>query len=205
MKKLSIVILIILLLIPTTVWGDYTIDTSNSVIENNWIKDTYLTVEKVEENYVDVDNIKQALDLVRFNYKQDFTVHVVDYYMHSILALGLALPDNRIIIFDIIPGRMDEMYQNVVVHELGHLVYNSMNEWQQGYYKILRGIPEDWDNYPRTDYVNRPTEVFAEDFRILFGGEDASKGPHFNQELTHCSEIKGLRRFIRTLEVTRRQ
>lgn len=199
MKKILVIIICISLMFTNVSYADYVIDTSNSIIENNFIKDTVETVEETNINLVNVDSIRNALDEVRYNYKQDYSVYIVDYQMHSVNALGLAL-DNKIILFDFIPYELDLIYKHTVVHELGHLVYMSMTDEQQEEYKTLRGMPKEWDNYPKTNYINRPQEIFAEDFRVLFGGEDASYLSHFNQELKQPQNIRGLKRFIRQFE-----
>lgn len=200
-KRLMAITLLILMAFSNTSYADYTIDTSNNIIVDGWIRGTHNTVVKYEENFIYEEDIIKALDELRFDFNGDYTIHVVDYSLYGGNALGMALPENTIILFDFIPGRLDKVIQNTVVHELGHLVYMNMSEDEQSQYKVIRGIPDDCDNYPRTNYINRPQEIFAEDFRILYGGEDARMSGHFNQELTHPKKVKGLRRFIRQFEV----
>ena len=206
MKNKILIILVILMLIPTFSYADYIIDTSNSIIEvkdeklNGYINGTFTSAIFTPINCIDEEIIRATLDEVNFNFKGTFTVNIVDYSTYLQDVIGLALPDNQIILFDFIPFKLDMIMQTTVVHELGHLVYMQLDEEQQNEYKILRGIPDDWDNYPRTSYINRPQEIFAEDFRMLFGGESASPYVHHNQELDNPSEVKGLKRFIRRFE-----
>lgn len=201
-KRLMTIILFIVMVFSNVSYADYTIDTSNDIIVNGWINGTYHTVVKYEENYICEEDIIKALDELRFDFNGDYTIHIVDYSLYGGYALGMALPENTIILFDFIPGRLETITQNVVIHELGHLVYMNMTKEEQEEYKKIRDLLDDWDAYPRTDYINRPQEIFAEDFRILFGGEDASIGSHFNQELDNPKDISGLKRFIRQFEKT---
>lgn len=200
MKKSIMIILIILLMLPYFSYADYVIDTSNSIVVNNRIVDTNHYIVKSIGGFIYEEDIIKALDELDFQYNGDFTIHVLDYTAYTGEILGMALPENTIILFDFIPMRLSMITQNVVTHELGHLVYQSLTEEEQYKYKIIRGIPDDWDTYPRTDYVNRPSELFAEDFRVLFGGEDASMGSHFNQELKQPRDVRRLERFIRQFE-----
>lgn len=66
----------------------------------------------------------------------------------------------------------------MVVHELGHaLMYLACNCTYEDHmesptfkeYIKLRGIPNKWT--PKSIWAKRPAEVFAEDFRFLFGNE----------------------------------
>ncbi len=205
-EKVMILVLIILMTFSNIIYADYFIDTSNSIIDvrdenlNGYIKNTYTSAIYTPKNFIYEEDIIKALDELKFDFNGDYTVHIVDYSLYGGTALGMALPENTIILFDFIPGRLDKVIQNTVVHELGHLVYMNMTEYEQSQYKVMRGIPDDWDNFPYTKYINRPQEIFAEDFRILFGGEDASLYEHFNQELDNPRDIRGLRRFIKQFE-----
>lgn len=200
MKRLSILLIILLIFIPCISYSDYLIDISNNIVVDGWIKDTVITAHESKVDYIYEEDVINALDEVGFKFNGDFTVYIIDYSTYNKDVLGLALPNSTIVLFDYIPHRLERLVHYTVVHELGHLVYMNMTEWQQEYYKILRGIPNEWDNYPQTAYVNRPQEIFAEDFRILFGGEDASMYIHFNQELDNPKNIKGLENFIRQFE-----
>ena len=170
----------------------------SGLVENRIIKGTPFVIEKTNNNYIDKEQMKEALYSIEFDFKEQVKVYTVDYQVYNSGILGLALPTNEIILFDFIPYDLNEMYQNVVTHEFGHLVYMDMTKEQQEQYKQLRGIPEEWDNYPRTPHNNRPQEIFAEDFRMLFGGETARKNAHFNFTLKNPGEVAGLKEFIKT-------
>lgn len=203
MKKILIVVICILIMFSNLSYADYFIDTSNSIIDvrdenlNGYIKNTYTSAIYTPTNFIYEEDIIKALEELKFDFNGDYTIHIADYSLYNGNVLGMALPENTIILFDFLPFRADRIYQHTLIHELGHLVYMNMAVEQQEQYKILRGIPTECDNYPKTNYVNRPQEIFAEDFRLLFGGEDASLVMHFNQELENPKDVKGLKRFIR--------
>jgi len=66
----------------------------------------------------------------------------------------------------------------VVIHEIGHiLMYKALNcTWDTcdkvlKEYKKLRGIPNKYTNKNNSNWYTRPAEIFAEDFRYLFGAD----------------------------------
>jgi hypothetical protein len=90
------------------------------------------------------------------------------------------------------------------VHELGHVVQyarlpdHDVTGWER--YRALRGI-EDCDVYSSVSvHADRPHEIFAEDFRALFGGALANyTGTIENPELSPPSSVPGLESFLREL------
>ena len=70
--------------------------------------------------------------------------------------------------------------------------------WYQ--YLSLRGIYQDPDYTCSSEHMYRPKEVFAEDFRYLFGGDDARyTGTIENPELVPPTLVQGLDAFIASL------
>jgi len=66
----------------------------------------------------------------------------------------------------------------LVIHEIGHvLMYKALNcTWDTSdkvlrEYKKIRGIPDKWKNVKNPNWYTRPAEIFAEDFRYLFGAD----------------------------------
>ena len=96
-----------------------------------------------------------------------------------------------------------------VAHEVGHLYqYQWMPDqdrrgWER--YAALRGI-QDRDVYNSGGvHKDRPHEIFAEDFRYLFGGEMATySGGIENDDLPLPSQVGGLEPFLRDLSEPRR-
>lgn len=89
------------------------------------------------------------------------------------------------------------------VHELGHVVQyrwmpDSDDRWTD--YRNRRGI-EDPSVYSSTsNHANRPHEIFAEDFRALFGGTLATySGSIENPSLQPPAAVAGLDGFFRAL------
>lgn len=91
------------------------------------------------------------------------------------------------------------------VHELGHVVqYARMPDtdgesWSR--YRRLRGI-EDSGFAASSPHADRPHEIFAEDFRYLFGGAWANTtGSIENAALVLPDAVAGLEVFLRSLAV----
>ena len=202
-KILSLTIIMAMLLSFSSIAiADYVIDRSNGIITPDYtIQGTIYPVTPIQANGIDDRDIKRAIRYLDFDFDEDFTVHVVDYYFNMSSAFGVAFPEtNTIILFDFLPSRVKYTTQMTVVHEIGHLVYERMSDWHKAKYKKIRGIPLEWDDTVYTEYQNRPQEIFAEDFRILFGGKDATIYIHGNEELIPATEVRGLERFIRIFE-----
>ncbi len=90
------------------------------------------------------------------------------------------------------------------IHELGHVVqYARMPDaaadaWTR--YRELRGIADASVYHASAPHADRPHEIFAEDFRALFGGALANySGSIENATLAAPSNITGLSDFIRDL------
>lgn len=87
------------------------------------------------------------------------------------------------------------------VHELGHVVQYALMpdtevaNWDR--YRALRGIG-DTDVYDAgAAHADRPHEIFAEDFRALFGGALANySGTIENPRLVHPASVPGLEDFM---------
>jgi hypothetical protein len=95
----------------------------------------------------------------------------------------------------------------IIAHELGHAFHNRhMPEgsalWTD--YRRLRGI-QDTSKFSNTAaHAYRPREIFAEDFRVLFGGEEAAfEGRIENTEIASPDVIPGLDGFMVGLSATR--
>jgi hypothetical protein len=86
-------------------------------------------------------------------------------------------------------------------HEIGHLVHRAIlpdtdhDGWAR--YLSMRGIADTTRFNARAEHRNRPHEIFAEDFRMLFGSDDARKaGEIENSDLRDPREIPGLEAFF---------
>lgn len=88
----------------------------------------------------------------------------------------------------------------LLAHELGHCVHRAFmpdegDAWSS--YRTLRGIEDEASFHDWAPHAYRPREIFAEDFRYLFGGVDANyPGDIENPELRTPDQVTGLRAFF---------
>lgn len=154
-----------------------------------------------------VPSIIEALRAIRF---QDAGLHVDVFVLPYPRREVLDSSAREGMIF-LSPGMRDVSDYAVhftVTHELGHLYQyrwmpdQSSSAWQR--YAGMRGI-DDGAVYSNTSaHKNRPHEIFAEDFRFLFGGEMANySGGIENDTLALPSDVPGLEQFVRELSDTR--
>ena len=104
------------------------------------------------------------------------------------------------------PGRLDYAPEHIhvtVAHEMGHVVHHvlmprSRNDlWKE--YADLRGASYEAAVYAEK-HSERLSEMFAEDFRVLFGGAIASSSSQLeNHELIDPGEVRGLEDFFLSL------
>lgn len=84
----------------------------------------------------------------------------------------------------------------IIAHELGHVFHNRfMPSGSQlwGDYRALRGIADAASFHDGAAHANRPREIFAEDFRVLFGGPDAYFGGRVeNTRIAAPEAVSGL-------------
>ena len=99
----------------------------------------------------------------------------------------------------------EEHQHATLVHELGHVVqYQFMPDdaaqlWER--YRELRGLADEDRYCAEGAHADRPHEIFAEDFRALFGGGLATySGTIENASLSHPALVTGLDAFLISLE-----
>jgi hypothetical protein len=91
----------------------------------------------------------------------------------------------------------------IVAHEIGHVFHNEympdgLGIWNR--YRSVRGITDEWIYSATSSHPYRPKEIFAEDFRVLFGGPDATFGGRVeNPELPSPLDVAGLAAFMRNI------
>lgn len=100
-----------------------------------------------------------------------------------------------------------EQQHATVVHELGHVIqYRFMPDgdldlWSR--YRALRGITDALRFCAEAPHADRPHEIFAEDFRVLFGDALANySGTIENPSLVAPQRVPGLDAFIASLQGT---
>jgi hypothetical protein len=104
------------------------------------------------------------------------------------------------------PGRVaypTEHIHYTVVHEIGHAVHRALMPdsgrrlWLR--YARMRGFELN-SGGPDVPHARRPHEIFAEDFRALFGGDMARFGGRIeNHDLAPPDQVEGLRDFFLSL------
>lgn len=104
------------------------------------------------------------------------------------------------------PGRVEypeEHVHYIVAHEIGHVVQHLLmpdsrgDLWER--FAALRGFDLE-SGATCTDHACRPAEIFAEDFRVLFGGDMARCGGNVeNHDLEGPDEVLGLKEFMLSL------
>ena len=88
----------------------------------------------------------------------------------------------------------------IAAHELGHAFHNRFLPdgsayWEE--FRRIRGITDTARFHDRASHAFRPKEIFAEDFRVLFGGEAAYFGGLVeNPEITRPESVGGLESFF---------
>lgn len=97
-----------------------------------------------------------------------------------------------------------ERVHALVAHEMGHVVHKALlPDWDfAGWtaYRDVRGITDVSVYNARAAHKNRPHEIFAEDFRVLFGGPLADyAGSIENRDLVHPTRVPGLGAFFLSL------
>jgi hypothetical protein len=142
-------------------------------------------------------------------------VEAIDYPIDDlgIEMLILSVPRSRVpessaegrVIF-LSPGKVDYPCQHIhyiVTHEIGHAVQHMLMPGSRGdlweTYGALRGLDYDVMG-PSASHSMRPAEVFAEDFRALFGSESARfEGNVENHDIPRPEDVPGLKEFLMSL------
>lgn len=161
-----------------------------------------LGVREIKE--VDSNEYQKALDEVRFPLELigDYKVYFLNYKLNGDLnARALSFMDNSVVVFGTYWNMDKAGIHNLAVHELGHQIdFKLMNQEKWNSYIKLRAIENQiiYNNNSEFHY-NRPQEIFAEDFRSIFGGEEARNAPHVNSALKNPNEVEGLKEFFLSL------
>jgi len=97
-----------------------------------------------------------------------------------------------------------ELQHSEFTHELGHVVQYALMpdadtlHWSE--YRSRRGITDAATYSAAAAHADRPHEIFAEDFRVLFGDAQANyAGTIENGSLTYPTQVRGLDKFMASL------
>jgi hypothetical protein len=154
-----------------------------------------------------VDAVAAALAAVRLRDSGiDVEIFVLPYPRRTILDSSAR--DGMMFLSPGTRAVSDYAVHFTVTHEIGHVFqYRWMPDrdagaWQR--YSELRGIEDAEIYHASRPHRDRPHEIFAEDFRYLFGGERANySGSIENDTLPMPDTIAGLDAFIRDLSAPR--
>jgi len=164
--------------------------------------DESLTVGTKKLQKVDAEKYEKYLlevDERVINKIGDYKVYIIQNKLKDYKSFaGLSFTDNTAVIFGSYYGMTDQAIATLAVHELGHNVdFQLMTPalWKE--YKEIRGITDKTVyNNNRPESKMRPQEIFAEDFRLLYGGEDAKIRAHQNTDLYNPQDSDELKAFF---------
>ncbi len=152
----------------------------------------------------DAATVRQAIASVRFPMDQiNAEIFILPYPRRDALQ-SAAGPDLMLLSPGVTALDVDQQHATVV-HELGHLVqYRFMpdsNDELWSRYRDLRGLDDPLRFSAEAPHADRPHEIFAEDFRALYGDPLANySGTIENQTLAAPQRVVGLEAFISSLE-----
>lgn len=223
MRKEAILILIILIMqcfsTPVYALDNITIHDTNdsaSILMENKMDKLYLKKEWYSNKFIinpiqkvgllNIDSVDskeyvKALTQIKCTLEDigPYNIYFLDYQLKSHNIRALSFPDNSVVVFGSYQRFSSIEIHQLAVHELGHQVHfkymTSQKLWNE--YKKIRGIENGLIYNDSSEiYINRPQEVFAEDFRLLFGGELATFNEHINSSLEDPRQIEELKRFF---------
>jgi len=154
-----------------------------------------------------VETVVEALDDVSFvGPGLDIDVFVLPYPRREVLDSSAR--DGMILLSPGTRPVSEYAIHFTVAHEVGHLYQyrwlpdTDVRAWRR--YSSMRGIQDASTYYAGGEHRNRPHEIFAEDFRFLFGGKMANySGGIENDALRLPTEVAGLETFMAGLTDTR--
>jgi len=147
----------------------------------------------------DPAEVRAALAAVRFPLDQvPVEIFILPYPRRS--GLESAAGPGIVLLAPGVRALAPEQQHAILVHELGHVVQHARipddaAAWRR--YRALRGITDEARYCAASPHADRPREIFAEDFRALFGGPLATaSGTIENATLAPPAAVPGLAEFI---------
>jgi len=149
----------------------------------------------------DEAEVRRAVEAITFSLRNcDIEIFLLPYPRRGLLKSSAGF--QAIYISPGVAAYATTQLHSLISHEIGHLVHNrymdTAGEWHQ--YRALRGIQDEAIYFAAAMHRDRPHEIFAEDFRYLFGGELANYSHSIeNQSLALPDAVPGLRNFFLSL------
>lgn len=171
---------------PTLYSLNYTIK------HTSYVPDYRVIGEK--QDIIDEQIIDDLISEFEYNFDRRFTVYLVDRESAESLY-GVAFDNYKIYLF---PKEEDDVI-SALYHELGHLVYYDLTTKERNEWKKFKELPSDWNEH--SEYLYRPSEIFANDFDIMFNTcrskEDLENMYYYYYPITLSSKkIETLRKFV---------
>jgi hypothetical protein len=150
---------------------------------------------------IDVRHVIEAWDAIDPAFRATLSVEIVILPVPRI-ALPISSAEDGLVYLSPGAGAAYSRRQVafLLAHELGHCVHRAFmpdegEAWAA--YREIRGIADEAVFHDWASHAFRPREVFAEDFRYLFGGRDANyPGDIENPTLRTPDEVPGLTAFF---------
>jgi len=150
-----------------------------------------------------ITEVRTALDAIAYPLDElDFDIYVLPYPRRGVLVSSAG---ERSIYLSpgVLPYR-DFQIHSLIAHEVGHILHNRFLPdgnplgWER--YRALREIEDDGHYHAHASHKDRPHEIFAEDFRFLYGGKLANYANSIeNRDLVLPDQVPGLRGFFDSL------
>lgn len=150
---------------------------------------------------MDLDEVRAALDDLRHPaHLPDLTVYVLPFPRRGILESSCH--GDTIYLSPGIRNVPAAHVHLTVAHEVGHVVQHELaplGSHRFDQYRTLRGL-DPVVHHDRAAHADRPAEIFAEDFRVLLGGDRArDAGALENPSLSSPDDVAGLRAWFQGL------
>jgi hypothetical protein len=135
------------------------------------------------------------------NLDLELKVFILPYPRNSVLVSSTS--DNEIFLSPHVLDIHPTVAAYIVAHEMGHVFHNAYMPdgsplWDR--YRWVRGIDDPVKYCAAASHAYRPREIFAEDFRVLFGGTEAALGGRVeNPELVSPLAVAGLKGFFENI------
>lgn len=204
MKKIVSFLLAIFLFVSPSVFAKGVIIDDSFKYATEWecgfvLAETPVPLVYQITKQINSNEVKKTLNNLEENIQIpfDFNIHIMNFQVGRTLILGLAQDDSNVILFDFMPYESKIYTHDTLTHEIGHLIYNRMTDEEKIKYVELRELPFEW-----TDdgvYHQRPTEIFAEDFRLSFGDIYATALSHLNEDIPRLRK-SSYKKFVRSLK-----
>ncbi len=166
-----------------------------------WVLDTTDSLSAMP-----ADEVVRAIEQMEFPIDGIPVDVVILPFARKLVATSSA--EGRVIFLS--PGRIPVPPEHVhytVCHEFGHIIHKAfmpdsrVDLWQR--YAEIRGLSS--TSFDATIHHERIHEIFAEDFRVLFGSPLARNGGEVeNHDLASPMEVPGLREFMLSLALSRK-